>query len=128
MIAIPFVENDLNLPIVEISIDGKKCLALVDSGSQLTFFDESLNNDEEDSRQCQMNLAGISGENKYDCIKRNVTVGFGIKFLDMSVFYIDLNTIFPAEKAFHCIIGNDVLGQYKMKIDYKNNHLWIPIK
>lgn len=138
-ILIPLVESGCKLPMIIFELDGEKMLALIDSGSESTLFDQYTSANESfvlEETNYVMSLVGLSGETSK---KRIIGARARLSICDDSNNYryvavegmlTDLSHVSEGissrvgnQLKVSAIIGSDFLTEHSAVIDYKRKEL-----
>lgn len=133
---IPFKQINVSVPVIEFALEGEKLWAMIDSGSELTLFNNRFHKDDDDSAKYDVELTGAGGT-YVSCVDK---IEKQIKVKDMFNRCVDLqlsgfsdshtlamfqriNKLFSDNMEVAAIIGGDMLNKWNAKIDYENNML-----
>lgn len=138
-ITIPFVENTINMPIIEFSIMGNSMIGLIDTGAELTIFDNSIINDlTKEGDMCKMGVVSLNGESPTSTQKVSAVITFSSGktklFTKIAGYTSDLSSISEHyhdiskdNKSIIAIFGNDILNKLDAKIDYEHKTITLYI-
>lgn len=133
MTSIPFVNNSAQLPLIHCMLNGKKTLALVDSGAGISMFNNLLEEQLDEVSSVKDSVSTLSGEvNLHKTAKAIITFHdytgqpHGMK---ITGFLGDLSAIGTKmgknPDSVGVLIGCDVLDRIGAKIDYRSKTLAI---
>lgn len=147
-IIIQFSDVNSKLPLIDFDINGESYVALLDTGSESTLFDEKIVESDDykiEPTDYVMSLIGLSGEtgkkriysvrasinikdnyssgnNEYSQI---VTLPIDGIVSDLSQVSDNINERYGKKLNVSLIIGSDTLNKYGAKIDYRRKQLTI---
>lgn len=125
LVSIP-MKQQAHMPVIELSINGKKILLGIDTGAEINFLDQSLfqNGAIEASEAGIMLVKGLGENNEKRASKVRVkNLQIGDVTLENQLFTLkDMNQLFPNDGEglkVQGIVGNAFLNQFRYSINYR---------
>lgn len=139
-VSIPFVKYTADVPVVNFRIGDDSLYAIIDTGAEVSLFDEKLKHSLKIVDQIESKFVGVSGvtENKvvpillgelsFPASNGNI---FITKILGMTRNMDDISSHYSEligdDRKISCIIGGDFLARLKAKIDYVKQEITFKI-
>lgn len=143
-IYIPFIKSDFRIPLIYFTLGGKDMVAMVDTGSESTLFNQDIPASENfvtEGTGYVMNLIGLSGETAKQRIfgatatievqdEKGETQSLSVEGILTDLSYVSKSI---GERSgnnidVNVIIGSDYMSENKATIDYKRRRLSIIVK
>lgn len=141
---IPFINRDFRIPLITFCLGGKTLVAMVDTGSESTLFNQCISENEDfvtTGTNYVMSLVGLSGataQNRifiakatlevYNQQGKSFTVPVEGMLSDLSGVSKCIGERIGKDITVSAIIGSDYLARYMTEIDYKRKRLSIFVK
>ncbi len=129
-IKIPFTRFS-TIPLVSFTLtNGKKCTAIIDTGSDVTIFDREFVKKNKDDfsivSDVLFNVSGIHSVNKHRSVEIKTKIAFTSNLnieVSCTGLILPLDTVQKEIEYVDMLLGSDFLSQHNMTIDFENNLL-----
>lgn len=133
---IPFKKVKMKVPVIELKRNRKSHYAIIDTGSELTLFDE-LYKENSHEAEYKIDLTGVGGTlthsaHRYsvdfvlmDSDKKKLRYRIDGLCVEDSTLFKDADSLYGEQMHIDIVLGSDMLRKMNAKIDYENNVLVI---
>lgn len=139
-IKIPFVDYSSSVPLIKYRLEnGSEGIAILDTGSELSLFDDEYVRRHRDQFSLEytdeiIDIVGIQSRNEKAVINATAIVSTNGHIVKLTGMMLSMSHITETIRTnsvrkdicISAMVGSDVLSKLNAKIDYKNNCLILP--
>ncbi len=132
---IPFVDYSSDVPLIKFYLeDGSEGLAIIDTGSELSLFDDKYVMKHRDQFSLEytdeiITMVGVQSKSETAATNATASVsmnGHVVVITGMAFSMSHIMESWQKDKCISALIGSDILSELNAKVDYKNNYLILP--